>query len=57
MSHTIKYKEFHTTQEQFEGLHKDLDKTRATSKTVKVSREALQNILMDHADYAGLFGL
>lgn len=37
-----------TTDEQFEGLHRDLDKTRRTSETVKVSRQALTNLLLDH---------
>lgn len=38
-----------TTDAQFEILHHTLDHTRRTSSTVKASREALTNILMDHA--------
>ena len=38
-----------TTMEQFEALHEANDKTRSTSKTVKVSKEALTNILLDHS--------
>lgn len=38
-----------TTDEQFEGLASDLDKTRRTSATVKVNRQALANLLIDHA--------
>lgn len=40
------------TQEQFEELHRDLDKVRSTSSTVKINKEALRNLLLDHADYA-----
>lgn len=36
------------SQEQFEKLHEDLDKTRKTSETVKVSRAALAALLIDH---------
>jgi hypothetical protein len=39
-----------TTQEQFEGLHEATAKVRSTSKTVKVDKEALLNLLMDHSD-------
>lgn len=38
------------TQEQFEGIHRDLDKVRTTSKSVKVDREALQALLMDYSN-------
>jgi hypothetical protein len=37
------------SQDQFEALHDELDKTRRTSKTVKVDRAALQALLMDHS--------
>lgn len=39
----------HSTQEEFESLHYELDKVRSTSKTVRVSKSALHNILMDHS--------
>ena len=35
-------------QDQFEQIHRDLDKTRRTSKTVTVDREALTALLIDH---------
>lgn len=38
------------SQEQFEGLHAELDKVRSTSATVKVSKDALRALLMDHAN-------
>ena len=37
------------TQDQFENLHESLDKVKSTSTTVKVSKDALRNLLMDHA--------
>jgi hypothetical protein len=45
---------YHITQEQFEQLHRDMDKVRSTSKTVTVSKEALRRLLLDHADYAAI---
>lgn len=45
---------FNTTQEEFEQLHRDLDKVRSSSETVKVNKEALRHLLLDHADYAGM---
>lgn len=36
------------SQEQFEKIHEDLDKTRRTSETVKVDRAALMALLIDH---------
>ncbi|MEW6121258.1 MAG: hypothetical protein AB1698_01495 [Pseudomonadota bacterium] len=38
-----------TTSDEFEELHRVHDKTRATSKTLTVSREALGHLLMDHS--------
>ncbi len=38
----------YTTMRQFEDLHSRHDRTRSTSKTVTVDRQALSNILMDH---------
>jgi hypothetical protein len=40
--------DFDTTQDQFEGIHKSLDRVRSTSKTVTVDRQALANLLIDH---------
>lgn len=40
--------EFKCSQEQFEKIHEDLDKTRRTSDTVRVDRAALQALLIDH---------
>jgi hypothetical protein len=40
----------HCTQEQFEDLHQSVDKTRSTSTTVRVNKQALVNLLMDHSD-------
>ena len=39
----------YTTMEEFEVLHERHDRTRSTSKTVTVDRQALIHILMDHA--------
>jgi hypothetical protein len=38
-----------TTQAQFEGLHERVDKTRSTSKSVTVDKDALTALLMDHS--------
>lgn len=37
-----------TNTEQFESLHVALNKTRSTSETVRVPKQALVHILMDH---------
>ena len=37
------------SQAEFESLHADLERTRQTSTTVKVSREALRKLLSDHS--------
>lgn len=39
----------YTTMQEFEGLHARHDRTRSTSKTVTVERDALIHLLMDHA--------
>jgi len=39
----------YTTMEEFEGLHARHDRTRSTSKTITVDREALIHLLMDHS--------
>ncbi|MGB3830313.1 MAG: hypothetical protein WA975_00445 [Mesorhizobium sp.] len=38
-----------TTMREFESLHERHDRTRSTSRTVTVEREALIHLLMDHA--------
>ncbi len=38
----------YTTLREFEGLHERHDRTRRTSRTVTVDREALIHLLMDH---------
>lgn len=45
-------KHFHTTDEELDALHQALDRTRTTSATLKVDRQALANLLLDHAAYA-----
>lgn len=40
---------FNLTDDQFNELHTCLDKVRSTSKQVKVSRDALMNLLIDYA--------
>jgi hypothetical protein len=40
----------HTSDEQFESLHRVCDKARTTSKAVTVDRQALINLLMDHSN-------
>jgi len=39
----------YTTMQEFEGLHERHDRTRSTSRTVTVDREALIHLLMDHS--------
>jgi hypothetical protein len=41
--------QLYTTMHEFEELHTRHDRTRSTSKTVTVERQALIHILMDHA--------
>lgn len=41
--------QLYTTTVEFESLHERHDRTRSTSKTVNVDRQALIHILMDHA--------
>lgn len=40
----------YTTMKQFESLHERHDRTRSTSRTVAVDRQALIHILMDHSN-------
>nr|WP_295468873.1 hypothetical protein [Mesorhizobium sp.] len=39
----------YTTLAEFEDLHARYDRTRSTSKTITVDRQALIHVLMDHA--------
>jgi len=39
----------YTTMREFDGLHERHDRTRSTSRTVTVDREALIHLLMDHS--------
>ena len=39
----------YTTMREFEELHERHDRTRSTSRTVTVDREALIHMLMDHS--------
>ncbi len=39
----------YTTMQEFEALHERYDRTRSTSRTVTVEREALIHLLMDHS--------
>ena len=41
--------QLYTTIVEFETLHERHDRTRSTSRTVTVDRQALIHILMDHA--------
>lgn len=41
--------QLYTTMDEFEDLHARHDRTRSTSRTVIVDRQALIHILMDHA--------
>lgn len=40
----------YTTLKEFDGLHERHDRTRSTSKTVTIDRQALIHILMDHSN-------
>jgi hypothetical protein len=41
--------QLYTSMDEFETMHARHDRTRSTSKTVTVDRQALIHILMDHA--------
>lgn len=41
--------QLYTTVYEFETLHERNDRTRSTSKTITVDRQAMIHILMDHA--------
>tara|TARA_R100000353_G_scaffold135488_1_gene96125 strand:+ start:212 stop:382 length:171 start_codon:yes stop_codon:yes gene_type:complete len=43
----------YTDDEQFDTLHAAVDKARKNAKEVKVPRQALLNLLMDHANMYG----
>jgi len=38
------------TEEEFNQLHADIDKTRKSAEFVKVNKQALQRLLMDHSN-------
>lgn len=38
------------TQEEYEEIHRALDKTRTNSKFVKVDKKSLINLLLDHTE-------
>ena len=38
-----------TTQDNFDDLHQVVDKARKNAKSVKVNRQLLINLLMDHS--------
>lgn len=40
---------FNCSNDQFELIHQALDKTRSTSESVRVDRQALVNLLLDHS--------
>lgn len=42
------------TQEEFEGLHKEADRTRG--KFVRVSKQALEHLLSDHSQLWAITG-
>ena len=41
----------YTSDTDFDALHQAVDKTRKNAKEVKVTRQALMNMLMDHANF------
>lgn len=41
----------YTSDDQFDLLHRAVDKARKNAKEIKVSRQALLNMLMDHANF------
>ena len=41
----------YTTDEDFDLLHQAVDKARKNAKEVKVLRQSLMNMLMDHAHF------
>jgi hypothetical protein len=43
----------YTTDKDFDMLHQAVDKFRKNAKEVKVPRQALLNLLMDHANMYG----
>lgn len=43
----------YTSDADFESLHIAVDQARKNAKEVKVTRQALMNMLMDHANFIG----
>jgi hypothetical protein len=42
------------TQEQFEEMHRNLDDMHSSASKVYISKQALKNMLYDHAQFCGL---
>ena len=47
----IKKVKLYTSDEDFDLLHLAVDKARKNAKEIKVSRQSLMNMLMDHANF------
>lgn len=43
-----------TTDDQFHSVHTALDKVRSTSKSVRVDKQALINLLLDYSELISL---
>ena len=41
----------YTSDTDFDSLHQAVDKARKNAKEVKVTRQALMNMLMDHSNF------
>ena len=41
----------YTTDEDFDILHQAVDKARKNAKDIKVSRQSMLNVLMDHSHF------
>ena len=49
----LSYMKIYTNDEHFDILHRAVDKARKNAKEIKVPRQALLNVLMDHANFIG----
>lgn len=45
-----------TTDKQFDEIHHAIDKARKNAKDVKVSRQTIVNLLMDHSNFVTELG-
>ena len=43
----------YTSDTDFDSLHQAVDKARKNAKEIKVTRQALMNMIMDHANFIG----